>query len=94
MDSTIQYSYSNTHFSYSDPQMSNQDNTSRADDGAQSYALKEYLHAKPTIVEKCSGAISDGQGKKKGKKGKEKHHEKKAKEELKKFDAAWKAASK
>ena len=41
--------------------------SSQADDGAQSYALKEYLRAAPTIVDRCSGAISDGQGKKKGK---------------------------
>ncbi|KAI0601459.1 hypothetical protein F4775DRAFT_451929 [Biscogniauxia sp. FL1348] len=89
--SGTQYSYSNAHYSYSNTQMSGQDNNSQVDNGTPSYALEEYLRAEPAISERCSGAVTDDQGKEKRK---EKHHEKKAKEELRKFDAAWDEASK
>ncbi|KAI1631857.1 hypothetical protein F4809DRAFT_133964 [Biscogniauxia mediterranea] len=90
-DSGTHYSYSNPHYSYSNSQMSGEGNSSRVDGGTPSYALEEYLRAEPTISERCSGAVADDQGKKKTK---GKHHEKKAKEELGKFDAAWDKASK
>ncbi|KAI2633085.1 hypothetical protein GGS26DRAFT_590678 [Hypomontagnella submonticulosa] len=55
-----------------------------------SYALHEYTRAEPTITEELSGAA----GSKKQGKGKKKTREVKAKEAIKDFDAAWKAASK
>ncbi|KAI1776981.1 hypothetical protein F4818DRAFT_439341 [Hypoxylon cercidicola] len=56
----------------------------------QSYALQEYLRAKPTITEQISGVVWAG----KGGNGKEKLREDKAKDALKGFDSAWRDASK
>ncbi|KAI0376460.1 hypothetical protein F5Y04DRAFT_285901 [Hypomontagnella monticulosa] len=55
-----------------------------------SYMLEEYVRADPTIIEELSGAARD---KKHGKGEKKKTREDKAKEAIKDFDDAWKAAS-
>ncbi|KAI4870966.1 hypothetical protein F4820DRAFT_400981 [Hypoxylon rubiginosum] len=74
-----------------DSQMSEGASSTQHDgQGQQSYALLEYLCAEPTIIEQISSATWAGEGGK----GKEKSREDKVKDALKKFEDAWRDASK